>query len=132
MKQSTIAVCILSLALATLGNAQGTDSSKQTGEHYTQSELKKLINEAHTSDQYDVLARYYSNEQRAFLQKAADEKQEWARRSQFTTSISAKYPRPVDSARNLYEYYSYKASEAGVLSDKYHRLVGPAIPALTQ
>jgi hypothetical protein len=127
MKQSSIAVCILSLALATLGNAQGTASSKQTGEHYTQSRLKKLVNEAHTSDQYDVLARYYGNEQQSFLQKAADEKQEWAHRSQFSTSISAKYPKPVDSARNLYEYYAYKASEAGVLSEKYRRLARPTV-----
>ncbi|WP_263354728.1 hypothetical protein [Acidicapsa acidisoli] len=127
MKQSSVTACILSLALATLGNAQGTASSKQTGEHYTQSQLKKLVNEAHTPDQYDVLAHYYGNEQQSFLQKAADEKQEWARRSQFTTSISAKYPRPVDSARNLYEYYAYKASEAGVLSEKYLRLASPAM-----
>jgi hypothetical protein len=127
MKQSSIAMCILSLALATLGNAQGTTTSKQTGEHYTQSQLKKLVNEAHTPEQYDVLARYYGNEQQSFLQKAAEEKQEWARRSQFTTSISAKYPKPVDSARNLYEYYEYKASETGELSEKYRRLARPAL-----
>jgi len=132
MKRISIAISILSLALATLGNAQGTSPSKETGEHYTQSQLKKMVSEAHSPEQYDVLARYYGNEQKVFLQKAADEKQEWARRSQFTTSISAKYPRPVDSARNLYEYYAYKASEAGVLSDKYRVLATPVTPALTQ
>jgi hypothetical protein len=38
---------------------------------------------------------------------------------------AAKYPRPVDSARNLYEYYMYKASEAGTLEAKYSRLAEP-------
>jgi hypothetical protein len=132
MKQINFAVGILSLALATLGNAQGNASPKETGDHYTQSQLKKLAKEARTPEQYNVLASYYDNKQHVFLLKAADEKQEMERRSQYTTSISAKYPKPVDSARNLYEYYTQKASEAGVLSDKYHHLAGSANLALAQ
>jgi len=41
------------------------------------------------------------------------------------TGIMAKYPRPVDSARNLYEYYMTRASEAGMLEAKYTRLAAP-------
>jgi hypothetical protein len=132
MKRITIAVGILSLALASLGNAQGTATSKEAGDHYTQSQLKKLAREARTPEQYGVLASYYGNRQHLFLVRAADEKQEWARRSQFTTSISAKYPRPVDTARNLYEYYAQEASEAGALSDKYHHLAGSTTPGQAQ
>ena len=40
--------------------------------------------------------------------------------------------RPVDSARNLYEYYMYKASEAGALEAKYSRLASPESPVNTQ
>jgi hypothetical protein len=125
MKRIMIAVGALTLALASLGNAQGTATSKEAGDHYTESQIKKLAKEAHSPEQYGVLATYYGNRQQLFLVKAADEKQEWARRSQYTTSISAKYTRPVDSARNLYEYYVQEASDAGALSDRYHRLAGP-------
>jgi hypothetical protein len=132
MRKIQIAVGILTLTLASFGVAQGTTSSKTTGEHYSQSELKKMASDARTPQQFSALANYYGNQQQTYLQKAAAEKLEWVRRSQYTTSISARYPRPVDSARNLYEYYAYKASEAGALSDKYHQLAQPASPARTQ
>ncbi len=37
-------------------------------------------------------------------------------------ATAAKYPRPVDSARNLYEYYLSKAFEAEKLSARYSQL----------
>jgi len=40
-------------------------------------------------------------------------------------SMAAKYPRPADSARNLYEYYMYKANKAGALEAKYTNLAAP-------
>jgi hypothetical protein len=61
------------------------------------------------------MANYFGEQHGTYLQKAAEEKKEWDRRSQNITSAAAKYPRPVDSARNLYEYYMYKASEAGTV-----------------
>ena len=39
--------------------------------------------------------------------------------------VLAKYPRPVDSARNLHEYYMYAASEAGTLETTYSRMASP-------
>jgi hypothetical protein len=129
MKRIAIVVGILSVTLATLGNAQGTASSKATGDHYTHAQLKELINSAHTEEQYDLLARYYSNQQDNFLRQAAEEKQEWERRSQNITNIAAKYPRPVDSARYLYEYYVYKASETGELCNKFRQLARQSAPA---
>jgi len=62
-----------------------------------------------------------------YSRKAADEKQEWERRSLNTSGINQKYPRPVDSARNLFEYYSYKASEAEGLAAKYTQLASGTI-----
>ena len=131
MKRIPIAIGILSLTLATLGSAQGTVSAKETGDHYTHAQLKKLISDAHTQQQYDLLARYYSSQQTDFLHQATEEKQEWERRSQNITNIAAKYPRPVDSARYLYEYYAYKASEAGELSSKFRQLALQSAPAQT-
>jgi hypothetical protein len=122
MKRSLFAACILSFAFASAGIAQDTASSSAAGAHYTLAQLKQLALTAHTQEQYTALANYYGERQNNYLQKAAEEKQEWLRRSQNIISVAAKYPRPVDSARNLYDYYMYKASEAGSIEVKYNRL----------
>ena len=132
MTRNLLATCILSLAFAGVGNAQGTASSPETGAHYTQAQMKQLALNAHAPAQYTVLTSYYGAQKANYLQQAAEEKKEWQRRSQNITSIAAKYPRPVDSARNLYEYYMYKATEAGTLEAKYSRLAAPDAPVYAQ
>jgi hypothetical protein len=128
MKRSLFAACILPLAIAVAVNAQGTATFPETGVHYTQAQLKQLALNAHTHAQYTVLANYYGERQNDYLQKAAEEKQEWVRMSQNIMGVAAKYPRPVDSARNLYNYYMYKASEAGLLEAKFSRLAATETP----
>ena len=128
MTLSLIAAGILSFALAGPGNAQGTPSSGENGTHYTQAQLKQMVREAHTPEQYRALASYYRQVQKSYRLQAAEEKQEWIRRSESITVVAAKYPRPVDSARNLYEYYRYRASEASELSGKYSQLAAPGAP----
>lgn len=122
MTRKVFAACVLSLAFANVGNAQGTASSAGTGANYTQAEVKQLVQTAHAPEQYTALANYYRARQESYLQRAAEEKKEWERRSENVMGVLAKYPRPVDSARNLYEYYTYKASEAGTLVSKYQNL----------
>jgi hypothetical protein len=128
MKKSFFAVSILSFALAGLGIAQSAVASAEDSDHLSSGQLKQMAQAAHTPEQYKILASYYDKQQKSYAQQAADEKQEWARRSQITASLYAKYPRPADSARYLYEYYAYKASEAGSLSAKYSQLAGPTAP----
>jgi hypothetical protein len=125
MTGSRFTTWILSLVFAGVGSAQGAASSAEAGDHQTQTQLKQLARDAHSPEQYKSLANYYGDRQKDYLQKAADEKIEWARRSQNVTGILAKYPRPVDSARNLYEYYMTRASEAGTLEAKYSRMATP-------
>jgi hypothetical protein len=125
MTRNLFAACILSLAFASVGNAQGAASSTETDAHYTKAQLKELKRSAHTPEQYKVLASYYGGRQKSYLQEAMEEKKEWVRRSQNVFGVNAKYPRPVDSARNLYEYYMYKASEAEALEAKYDRMAEP-------
>jgi hypothetical protein len=132
MTRNLITVCILSLAFGAAGNAQAANHAADTGKQLTQAEVKQLAREAHAPDQYRTLASYYNQEQSKYLQLAADEKKEWERRSQNGTSIAAKYPRPVDSARNLYEYYMYKASKSGALEAKYSHLTAPDAPVYAQ
>jgi len=94
--------------------------------------LRQLALEAHAPAQYAAVANYYGERRSDYLKKAAEEEQEWVRRSQNIMGVAAKYPRPVDSARNLYEYYKYKASEAGTLEAKYNRRAAPDAPVKAQ
>jgi hypothetical protein len=87
--------------------------------------VKELSRSAHAPDQYRTLATYYGERQKTYLQQAEKEKKEWERMRQNTVSMAAKYPRPVDSARNAYESYMAKASESGALEAKYSRKAAP-------
>ena len=129
MTRNLIATCIVSIAFTGVGFAQGTQSSARTDAHYTMAQVKQLALDAHAPEQYKVLASYYGQEQNRYARLAAEEKTEWDRRSsQPIVGSLAKYPRPVDSARNLYEYYTYKASENGSLEAKYNRIAAQGVP----
>ncbi len=132
MTRNLIATCILSLAFAAAANAQAANHAADNGKQLTQAEVNQLVREAHAPDQYKALASYYGQEQSKYRQLATDEKKEWERRSQSINSIAAKYPRPVDSAKYLYEYYTYKASENSALEAKYGRLTAPDAPVYAQ
>ena len=107
MKLNTIAAYVMACAFTTLASAQAAPSSADHGTSYTHAQLK----------------HYYGTKQKDYAQLAAEAKQEWLQRSENAPAVAAaKYPRPVDSARNLFEYYTQKASEAASLSAKYDQL----------
>lgn len=122
MKSSFLAATVLTLASVIAGSAVASAAPADNTSQPTTAQLKQMAKDAKTPEQYTALAQSYGQVQKSYLAKAAEEKQEWDRRSQNIVSIAAKYPRPVDSARNLYEYYAYKASEAGALATKYSQL----------
>lgn len=90
--------------------------------HYSRAELQN----AHSPQQYQALAGYFRDQQKSLQAKAAEEKVLWDARAQNVVASSNKYPRPVDSARYLYEYYADGADRNGKLADHYQQL------ALTQ
>jgi hypothetical protein len=114
-----IAMSVVSCALVSAASAQVSRSLDQNKELHTQAQLKQLTREAHAPEQYQVLAAYYADQQKYFLQQAADEKTEWELRGQNVVGVLAKYPRPVDSAKYLYQSFVEKANEAGLRSAKY-------------
>jgi hypothetical protein len=132
MNGRLIATGILTLAFAGVGTAYGAVASGGGEAHTSPAQLKKMAHEAHTPEQYKALAVSYDIQQKDYLKQAADEKQEWIRRSQITVSLYAKYPKPADEAKYLYEYYVEKASEAGALSAKYAQLAEPSGAATQQ
>jgi hypothetical protein len=119
--------CILSLA-AGVAIAQGTASSSGAGVQYTKAEIKQMTATAHTADQYKTLASYYGAKRDSYLQQAAKAKMDWEAKSKNVTGRIGKYPRPMDSARNLYEYYMSKASGAEALVAKFSQSADSGTP----
>jgi hypothetical protein len=134
MNRTLLALSVMSFLFPGMGSAQVPQSPAAGDEvpPITQARLKTLVQEAHTSGQYKTIAGYYGKLQQQFLKQAEDERQEWLRRSHSVTSISEKYPRPVDSSRYRYEYFSHKASEMGALVARYNELAAPDLPAAKQ
>jgi len=128
MNLNLFETCIMVLLFVGAARAQIAVSSAETGTHYTKAQVKELKRSAQTPAQYAVLASYYGAQKADYLRQATEEKKDWERRSENVSGAFGKYPRPVDSARNLYEYYLYKASEYEVLEAKYSRLTVPNAP----
>src|SRR5579863_2545034 len=89
---------------------------------YTSAQIRKMAREAHTVQQFTVLADYYQTRRRMYQRKAAEEMHLWAERNAMITPLSEKWPRPVDSARNLYDYYEHMADESAALVEHYNKL----------
>ena len=109
----------MALLVASVVSAQGASIPEEHAVTLSSSQAKQLARSAHTPAEFTQLASYFEIQRKEYSRKAEEEKQEWERRSQNTSGINQKYPRPVDSARNLFEYYTYKASEAEGLAAKY-------------
>jgi len=127
MKRSNLVSFVLAVGIAVPLVAQSSyPVASRAWVHYSKAGLAQLRKEAHTPEQYRALAVYFDQRKRSFQEQANQEKKEWERRSQNVSGPAAKYPRPVDSARNLYEYYDYEAHQAGVLQAQYERLADSA------
>ena len=74
-------------------------------------QAEQMLHSARTVEQYQMLASYFHARQLVFEEKAQVEKAEWDRRSQITAASYQKYPRPADSSRNRYEYFTYEAQQ---------------------
>jgi hypothetical protein len=74
-------------------------------------QAEQMLHSARTVEQYQMLAGYFHARQLVFEEKAQAEKAEWDRRSQITAASYQKYPRPADSSRNRYEYFTYEAQQ---------------------
>ena len=114
---------IIAMLVATFNVAHAQTTSAP---HYTHSDLHKMIQAAHTEEQYKVLATYFRSQQQTFEQQAQAEKVEWDRRSQNVTGPAAKYPRPVDSSKNRYEYFTYEARQMNEQAAHYESLSAKA------
>jgi dsDNA-specific endonuclease/ATPase MutS2 len=93
-----------------------------TATNLSRAEVNDLMRSARTAEQYRTLAEYFKARQVSFEQQAQSEKQEWERRSQITAATYQKYPRPADSSKNRYEYFTYEAQQMGQQAAHYESL----------
>jgi len=108
---------VLAVTVTCSVNAQPTDSH-----NYSKRGIKHMIRDAHTSQQYEELAAYYRSRQWSYRQQAQSEFIELERRMAIDTCLAAKYPRPIDSSRNRYEYFKYEAHQMEARAEHYEEL----------
>lgn len=126
MNRTILTAVLLSLSLPLAGMAQSTQNASATAPLSAQ-ELHSLIRSANSSAQYKQLASYFHQQETGYRAKAAAEKVELDRRSQVNAALYQKYPRPVDSARYLYESYLSDANGAALQAQHYEQLAGGQI-----
>ena len=93
-----------------------------TATNLSRTEVNDLMRSARTAEQYRMLAEYFKTRQVSLEQQAQSEKQEWERRNQITAATYQKYPRPADSSKNRYEYFTYEAQQMGQQAAHYESL----------
>jgi len=74
-------------------------------------DLKKMMRDAHTSEDYLELASYFRWRQQQYARQAHEEMVFWAERSRNVSLEAAKYPRPEDSSKNRYDYFTYEVRQ---------------------
>jgi hypothetical protein len=108
------------LACATASVAVRAESAAT--QNLSRSDLKRMVQNAHTTEDYLTLASYFRWRQQEFQQQAQSEKIEWDRRAMNSYLAAAKYPNPVTSSRNRYEYFTYEAQKMGQQAAHYENL----------
>ena len=120
----TLRIGFTLLAFALASGVGGAESANAP--IYSRSELKKMVHDAHTPEEYRVLASYYRMRQQQFTDQAHDEIVWFAKRSMNVSLAAAKYPAPADSSRNRYEYFNYEAEQMGKQAARYESLAAGA------
>jgi len=103
MKLISATTIIAALSIASIGHGYADGSVNQ---QFSKEELHKMVREAHSTDQYRALAKYFRAQQIKFQQQAQAEKAEWERRS--------------------YEYFTYEAAQMDQQASHYESLDGGA------
>lgn len=85
---------------------------------YSRSEIKKMIQEAKTREDFERLADYFDYQSMEFEQKADDQVKELERLLALPCHARS-YPTQVDSTRELIKKYRAKADECSTRANAY-------------
>jgi hypothetical protein len=111
----------IALALAAFALTAGY-AGAESSQKLSHGQLKKMIQSAHTADDYASLASYFRWRQEELKEQARAELVKWDWPSQFAGSMTAKYPRPADAERNYYENLRYQAQQMSQKAAYYENL----------
>lgn len=117
-----IASAVLTVAFATLIPGSSLFGQSSEVHRYKSSEIKQMVRDAHTAQQYQTLAEYFRGRQQDYKMQAYSEFLELERRSENIIGPAAKYPRPVDSSRNRYEYFIYETRQMSQKAEYFESL----------
>ena len=126
MNRILIAVATLSLACTFAGAAQPNAQTVAPAHTMSTQEAKSLMKTAHDSVQYAALADYFKQKEQTYSMKRDAMFQLWSTRAKAVAVNQNKYPRPVDSAHSLYDYYSYETNQAAAQAQRYDQLTAQA------
>jgi hypothetical protein len=126
LRRTLLSFAVLVVALSTGAGPVAAATRPSDNPDYTPAQIRKMAREAHTVQQYTLLADYYQTRQRMFKRKAAEEMHLWAERNAVMTPLSEKWPRPVDSAHNLYDYYVAMENDSAAKVAHFNQLADTA------
>lgn len=98
LRTAGLAVFMISLAFPVTANVHA---------HHSRAELRRLLREASTAEQFRTLAMWFREEEAVFRDKTEAENRDFEKLRRMT--VPAKFPTPADSARSLRDYYAYEA-----------------------
>lgn len=125
MKRGFLAFEVVALAFAA-GPAYAHVEHPEQPREFTPAQVRDMARAASTPEQFSDLADFYQARRRMFVRKAAEAMDLWAQRNAVITPLSEKWPRPVDSARNLYEYYLHQAAKSAATAARYSDMANKA------
>jgi hypothetical protein len=128
MKRIWTIIAMLFVALPLLTTARLQAQTKDQSISLSTSDAHRLMKTAHESDQYHALAVYFRQKEQFFSAERDAELALWNSRQQGIAANQNRYPRPVDSAHNLYDYYAYETNHAAAQAQYYEQMTTIAEP----
>lgn len=106
-------IFLIAVSVAALTAVVPAQTSVGSGLQYSKKQIKEMMRDAHTPEQYRVLGEWFRLQEKMFRERSIAQKKEWEQRL-------GGYK--VDPARNLYDYYVEKAQEMDARATYYERL----------
>jgi hypothetical protein len=126
MKLIQKAVATFAVALFLYGTMQAPAQDAARTTRITAKEAHALMKSAHEQAQYQELAAYYRQQEQSYRAKRDEALALWNTRAQGVAVNQNKYPRPVDSAHNLYDYYAYETDHAATQVQRCEQMTSVA------
>jgi hypothetical protein len=126
MSRAVIIVAGFFIALPLTEVAQSTMKSAEALTRTSPPRVHSLLRTATSTTEFRKIAESYQQEQARYSAEAAAEKIELDRRARINAGLEQKYPRPVDSAKYLYQFYLYEAEDSARQARHYDQLASGA------